>query len=130
MRIKTLGLAAIAGVAPMLLGACAGGYGSDYRAEHERAPSGPYYAEEHYRDAPSYHERRMAPSEQVYAGRDGRYYCRRSDGTTGLIVGGIAGGALGNALAPGGSKTLGTLIGAAGGAAVGSSIDKDNVRCR
>ena len=67
---------------------------------------------------------------KVYAGRDGRYYCKRQDGTTGLIVGGIAGGVLGNIIAPGGSKTLGTLLGAAGGAAVGSSIDKDNVRCR
>jgi len=72
----------------------------------------------------------MGRNDQVYVGRDGRYYCKRSDGTAGLIVGGIAGGVLGNAIAPGGSKTLGTLLGAAGGAAVGSSIDKDHVRCR
>lgn len=131
MRIKTLGLAGIAGLAPLLLGACTtSGYGSDYRSEYARGPSAPYYAEEHYRDDARYHERRMGRGDQVYAGRDGRYYCKRSDGTAGLIVGGIAGGALGNAIAPGGSKTLGTLLGAAGGAAVGASIDKDNVRCR
>ena len=130
MWIKTLGLAALAGLAPLALGGCTSTYGADYRAEHERAPPGPYYAEEHYRDGPSYQERHLGRNDQVYVGRDGRYYCKRSDGTAGLIVGGIAGGVLGNAIAPGGSKTLGTLLGAAGGAAVGSSIDKDNVRCR
>jgi uncharacterized protein YcfJ len=130
MRIKILGLAAITGVAPMLLVGCTGSYGADYRSEYGRVPSGPYYAEEHYRDDSRYHERRLGRGDQVYVGRDGRYYCKRSDGTAGLIVGGIAGGVLGNTIAPGGSKTLGTLLGAAGGAAVGASIDKNNVRCR
>jgi len=130
MRTKILALAAIAGVAPMLLGGCTGSYGADYRAEHERAPSGSYYAEQHYRDDPSYQERRLSSNDEVYVGRDGRYYCKRSDGTAGLIVGGIAGGILGNAIAPGGSKTIGTLLGAAGGAAAGATIDQKNVRCR
>lgn len=89
-----------------------------------------YDASRYYRDDPRYQERVLSSNDQVYRGSDGRYYCKRSDGTAGLIVGGIAGGVLGNAIAPGGSKTLGTLLGAAGGAAVGSSIDKDHVRCR
>ncbi|MDB5479976.1 MAG: hypothetical protein JWO83_1029 [Caulobacteraceae bacterium] len=72
----------------------------------------------------------MSPDERVYRGSDGRYYCRRSDGTAGLIVGGIAGGVLGNAIAPGGSKTLGTLLGAAGGAAVGNAVAQDSAHCR
>ena len=78
----------------------------------------------------------MAPEEQsrifdrVYRGQDGRYYCRRSDGTTGLIVGGVAGGLLGNLIAPGGSEVLGTVLGAAAGAAVGSAADRNEVRCR
>ena len=127
MRIKTLGL--LAGLAPLALGGCTT-YGADYRAEQEHAPAGSYYADEHYKDGPNYQERHLGRGDQIYVGRDGRYYCKRSDGTAGLIVGGIAGGVLGNAIAPGGSKTLGTLLGAAGGAAVGSSIDKDNVRCR
>jgi outer membrane lipoprotein SlyB len=130
MRIKTLGMAALAGLAPLALGGCASTYGQDHRAGYGRGPSTPYYADEHYRDGPNYRERHLRRGDQVYAGRDGRYYCKRQDGTTGLIVGGIAGGVLGNIIAPGGSKTLGTLLGAAGGAAVGSSIDKDNVRCR
>lgn len=36
----------------------------------------------------------------------------RSDGTTGLIVGGMAGGVLGSIICPGGSKTVGAILGA------------------
>ena len=130
MRIKSFGLVAVAGIAPMLLNACAtNGYGSDYRSEYARGPSTPYYAEEHYRDDPRYRERHMGRGDQIYAGRDGRYYCKRSDGSAGLIVGGIAGGVLGNIIAPGGSKTLGTILGAGVGAAAGSAIQQDQVRC-
>jgi outer membrane lipoprotein SlyB len=102
----------------------------DRRGAYAPPSEGPYYADQYYREGPNYEERRLSYDDQVYVGRDGRYYCKRNDGTTGLIVGGIAGGVLGNIIAPGGSKTLGTLLGAAGGAAVGTSIDRDNVRCR
>ena len=91
---------------------------------------GAYWADRYYRTGPRWHEYRLSDTDRVYRGHDGRYYCRRSDGTTGLIVGGIAGGALGSLIAPGGSKTLGTLLGAAGGAAAGAAIDQKNVRCR
>ena len=84
----------------------------------------------HYYREGDYQERVMARDERVYRGSDGRYYCRRPDGTAGLIVGGIAGGALGDAIAPGGSKTLGTILGAAGGAAVGNAVATDSARCR
>ena len=89
-----------------------------------------YYADRYYRDDSSYSDRALGPDDRIYAGRDGRYYCRRSDGTTGLIVGGIAGGVLGSIIAPGGSKTLGTILGAAGGGVAGAAIDANNVRCR
>lgn len=90
-----------------------------------------YYADRYYRDDPGrYRERRLGRNDRIYRGQDGRYYCRRSDGTTGLIVGGIAGGLFGNAISEGGSKTLGTLLGAAAGAAIGASVDKGEVRCR
>jgi hypothetical protein len=92
-------------------------------------PDESWYAPHYYRDG-DYQERTMARDERVYRGSDGRYYCRRPDGTAGLIVGGIAGGVLGNAIAPGGSKTLGTLLGAAGGAAVGNAVAEDSARCR
>jgi hypothetical protein len=89
-----------------------------------------YYANRYYRDDARYRERRLSRNDRIYAGEDGRYYCRRSDGTTGLIVGGIAGGALGAIIAPGRSSVLGALIGGAAGAAAGNAIDRDNVRCR
>jgi hypothetical protein len=73
------------------------------------------------------HERRMTREDRIYRGRDGRYYCRRPDGTTGLVVGGIGGALIGHAI---GGDTLGTLLGAAGGAALGRSIERGQVRCR
>jgi hypothetical protein len=91
---------------------------------------GGYYADRYYVDDPRYQERRLAENDRIYVGQDGRYYCRRSDGTTGLVVGGIAGGALGAALTSGRSEVLGVLLGAAAGAAAGSAIERNNVRCR
>jgi hypothetical protein len=75
----------------------------------------------------NYRERRLGRNDRVYRGGDGRYYCRRSDGTTGLVIGAIAGGLLGNAI---GGNALGTLLGAGGGALIGQSVDRGNVRCR
>jgi Glycine zipper 2TM domain len=89
-----------------------------------------YYAERYYRNNPRYRERRLADNDRIYRGRDGKYYCRRSDGTTGLIVGAIAGGVLANVIVEGRSETLATVLGALGGAVVGRQIDRNNVRCR
>jgi hypothetical protein len=89
-----------------------------------------YYADRYYRNDPRYRARVLSRNDRIYRGQDGRYYCRRSDGTTGLIVGGIAGGVLGNIIAPGGSKTIGTILGAAGGAALGAAVSQNQVRCQ
>jgi hypothetical protein len=89
-----------------------------------------YYADRYYRQDPRYRPHRLSPDDRVYRGSDGRYYCRRSDGTTGLIVGGITGGVLGNIIAPGDSKTIGTILGALAGAAAGAAIDQNNVTCQ
>ncbi len=80
----------------------------------------------HYRGG-HYRERRLGRNDRIYRGGDGRYYCRRNDGTTGLVIGAIAGGVLGNAI---GGDALGTLLGAGGGALLGQSIDRGNYRCR
>jgi hypothetical protein len=104
-----------------------------YRSyDYNRLPPGEtqYYADDYYRDGRYYQERRLTRNDRIYTGRDGRYYCRRSDGTTGLIVGGVAGGLFGNAISGGRNATLGTLLGAAVGATVGASVDRNNVRCR
>lgn len=72
----------------------------------------------------------LRDDDQIYRDANGNYYCRKPDGTTGLIVGGLAGGILGNIIAPGGSKTLGTILGAGAGALAGTAIDRNNIRCR
>jgi hypothetical protein len=74
--------------------------------------------------------RRLGRNDRIYRGSDNRYYCKRDDGTTGLIVGGIAGGVLGHVIAPRGSKTLGTIIGAGGGALLGRAVDDGDIVCR
>lgn len=86
----------------------------------------------HYyrRDDRRYGPRRMTRTDYIYRGSDNRYYCRRDDGTAGLIVGGISGGALGNVIAPRGSKILGTILGASAGALIGRAIDDGDVVCR
>jgi outer membrane lipoprotein SlyB len=81
------------------------------------------------RPAGTYSGRVITDDDYIYRDNDGRYYCKRPDGTTGTIVGAIAGGVLGNIIAPGGSKTLGTILGAGGGAIAGNAIDRSSVRC-
>lgn len=66
-----------------------------------------------------------------WRGRDGRVYCRRSNGTTGLIVGGAAGALAGRAIDTRGDRTVGTLVGAGAGALLGREIDRGGKRrCR
>jgi outer membrane lipoprotein SlyB len=63
--------------------------------------------------------------------RNGKTYCRHSDGTTGLIVGGVGGALIGRSIDNGG--LLGTAVGAAGGALAGRAIDRTltaKKRCR
>lgn len=67
-----------------------------------------------YRSGGRYRERRLSRNDEIYRGHDGRNYCRRADGSTGLVIGAIAGG----------------LLGAGSGAALGRSLDRGQVRCR
>ena len=100
----------------------------DYRWNGDR--DGDWDPARHYRDPDrDYRDREMVRDDRVYRGSDGRYYCKRGDGTTGLVVGGLAGGVLGNVIA---GSTLGTLLGAGGGALLGRHIDRsdDKVKCR
>ncbi len=93
-----------------------------------------YDASRDYRDDPRYTERKLSANDQVYRGSDGRYYCKRNDGTTGLILGAAGGGILGNVIDGGRHRTGGTLIGGALGALLGRSVEQNNpgndVRCR
>jgi hypothetical protein len=65
--------------------------------------------------------RRLSENDRVYRGSDGRTYCKRSNGTTGLVLGAVGGGLLGSAL---GGGTLGTILGAGGGGLLGKNLDQ------
>jgi hypothetical protein len=108
------------------------GYGDRGYAQGDMSRfSTSYDAQRYYRDGPQYSERRLTESDEVYRGSDGRYYCKRSDGTTGLIVGGAGGALIGNAVDGGHNRVAGTLIGGALGALLGRSIDQNSdIRCR
>lgn len=83
-------------------------------------------ARKHYRDG----NRNYRYSE--FRGRDGRYHCRRPDGTVGTIIGGVGGALIGRSIDTRGDRTTGTVIGAAGGALLGNQIAKGSGgrRCR
>ena len=65
-----------------------------------------------------------------WRGKDGRTYCKRKNGTTGVVIGGAVGALAGREIAGRGDNTVGTIIGAAGGALLGREIDKGKRRCR
>ena len=109
-----------------------GAYGANGYAQGDMGRFATSYdAQRYYRDGPQYSERRLSDADEVYRGSDGRYYCKRSDGTTGLIVGGVAGGLLGNVVDGGHNRVAGTLIGGALGALLGRSVEQNSdIRCR
>ena len=110
----------------MLL-ATASAQGRGLKVGHQKA----YWdAAKHYKKNDGHRGRRLGRNDVIYRGSDDRYYCKRDDGTVGLVLGGIAGGALGNIIAPGGSKTIGTIIGAGAGALIGKAIDDGEIVCR
>jgi hypothetical protein len=97
----------------------------DDRYEHRYEGRRDGYRNRNYYDEPVYRNTR------VWRGDDGRAYCRRGDGTTGLLIGGAAGALLGREVAGRrGDRTMGLILGAAGGALIGRSIDRNNSRCR
>lgn len=75
-------------------------------------------------------DRRLSRNDRVWRGNDGRYYCRRDNGTTGLVVGAVGGALLGRTIDRHGDRTVGTLLGAIGGGLLGREIDRGEARCR
>jgi hypothetical protein len=85
----------------------------------------------YYRDDPRYEERRLSAEDEVYRGEDGRYYCRRSDGTTGLVIGAGAGALIGRGIDGGRNRAAGTIVGGVLGALVGREVERNSdMRCR
>ena len=74
--------------------------------------------------------RRITRNSYVWRGRDGRYYCKRDNGTTGLIIGAGVGALAGSELAGRGDKTLGAILGGVLGGVIGREIDRGSLSCR
>ena len=92
----------------------------DYRTSRRVYDDRGYYVE----------PRRVSRGDQVWRGNDGRYYCKRDNGTTGLIIGAAGGALLGRAIDNRGDRTVGTILGAAIGGLLGREIDKGDAYCR
>ncbi len=96
----------------------------DYRWQGNQARN--WDPSQHY-EARNRGDRRLSRKDQIFKGRDGRAYCKRNDGTTGLVIGAVGGGVLANLV---GGGTLETVLGAGGGALLGRAIDRGDVKCR
>ena len=100
------------------------GYG-DYRGGYDRYDDRPYYMR-----YPSNYGEPVYRDTRIWRGRDGRYYCRKDNGTTGLLIGAGVGALIGHEIAGrGGDRTLGAILGGAAGALLGRSIDRSSTRC-
>jgi hypothetical protein len=93
--------------------------GDDWR--HEQRPRYVRDDDRRWDDRRGYDDRRY---------RDERGYERRaqgcSRGTTGALVGALAGGLLGRTIDSHGDRTLGTILGGGAGALAGHAIEKSN----
>ena len=68
---------------------------------------------------------------QTWRGEDGRLYCRKPNGATGLTVGGAAGALAGRAVDRRGERTTGTILGGALGALLGRHVQRNMMnKCR
>ena len=104
MRTLIIGLAALAIAAP-----AAAGPKPAQNNDHSR-----YYDSDGYYSGPTWQE-------------NGRTYCRRRDGTVGLIAGAAAGALVGRAIDGGRNRATGTIVGGAVGAIVGREVARN--RC-
>ena len=102
--------------------------------EHSRKKDRRYYrsyAPRSYYQPRGYYGEPVSYRTRAWRGDDGRYYCKRSNGTTGLLIGAAGGALLGREVAGRyGDRTLGAILGAAGGALLGRSIDRSSSRCQ
>lgn len=101
-------------------------YRDDRRYRNDRRS---YEARPYYMGYDRYYGQPVRADTRVWRGNDGRYYCRRDNGTTGLLVGAGVGALLGHEVAGRGDRTLGAILGGAAGALLGRSIDRSNTRC-
>ena len=108
-----------------------GGYGRGGGGRYGWKDGPDWEPSRYYRDDPNYQERQLSSQDEVYRGEDGRYYCRRSDGTTGLVIGAGVGALTGRAIDGGRNRATGTIVGGVLGALVGRQVERSqDLRCR
>ena len=76
-----------------------------------------------------YIEPQRVSAGEVWQDRNGRYRCRRGNGTTGLVIGAAGGALLGRVIDSRGERTTGTILGAAAGALLGREVQR-SMRCK
>ena len=108
-------------------------YGNGYSGGYypQQSYGGGYYPQQNYGGQyGGYYNQQGYYSGPTWRGNDGRYYCRRSDGTVGTLVGGAAGALIGSQVAGRGDRTIGAIIGGAVGAVIGREVARSNDRNR
>jgi hypothetical protein len=95
------------------------GYGRGYSNQSQRYANQRYYNQRGYN---------RGYDQRTYNGGYYSHYGQRCSGSTGTIIGAIAGGLLGNSVAGRGDRTLGAILGAGAGALAGRAIDRSNCR--
>jgi len=100
------------------------------RYDDRRDRRGRGHNDRRFRDRDRYDDRRLSHRDRVWRGNDGRYRCRRDDGTVGLVIGAGVGALLGREVDNRGDRALGTIVGAVGGGLLGREIDRGGARCR
>ena len=106
-------------------------YGGDDRYYWRDRGGADWEPSRYYREDSRYEERYLSSQDEVYRGNDGRYYCRRSDGTTGLVIGAGAGALIGRSIDGGRNRAGGTIVGGVLGALIGREVERSSdMRCR
>ncbi|WP_243406248.1 glycine zipper 2TM domain-containing protein [Sphingosinicella sp. YJ22] len=106
-------------------------YGNSYYGNSYGYNQGGYYPQSYNSGQYSrYYNQQGYYSGPTWRGNDGRYYCRRSDGTTGILIGGAAGALIGSQVAGRGDRTIGAILGGAVGALIGREVERGNDRNR
>jgi len=100
------------------------GYSRSYDNGHYSQSYNRVYANRNYARG-YYSQGRYA---QPYYGGYYSHYGRRCSGTTGTIIGAIAGGLLGSSIASRHDGALGAILGAGAGALAGNAIDRSDCR--
>jgi hypothetical protein len=103
-----------------------------YSSRYDNRYNNQAYGRSYYNQGQRY-DRRYANqgyyNQRTYNGGYYNHYSQRCSGSTGTIIGAIAGGLLGNEVAGRrGDRTLGAILGAGAGALAGRAIDRSDCR--